>query len=524
LSAPPPKVKGLRAIAVAMRSWRTASVAIMSFSSGLPLGLVYVAIPDWMRSIGVDLKVVGLITLAQAPWSFKVLWAPLLDRYVPPFLGRRRGWAAIAQVALFAIMLVLAGVARHPESPWVIGALALAVAFAAATQDIAVDAYAVDVLRPDEQGVASGFRTASYLVGMRLAGAIAITVAAWTSWPAVLAMMACLFVPLVLTTCASPKPDETEQPPRTLRDAVWQPFVGFLSRPLALQILAFVLCYKLSDVMANALLRPFLHDMGYNEVDRGVLLGGVTWLSTAVGAVLGGLMTTGLGVGRSLWICGIVQALSNIGYVAVALSPVNRPLMLAATGLETLTSGMGTGAFSVLLLRLTQKRFSATQYSLMSSLFALPRILSGPVAGFAVDAVGWVVYFWIAVAAGIPGLLLLRRFAPWGGVERDFQAEASTEDRGAPITTRALVVRGVAAGLLAFVGATLLSATLAALKGLRATPPQAFDLGHALVGLTRLETPTDGVRLLGLVIIGAVGGLFTAAVLAARRGGDRRAV
>ena len=132
-----------------MRSWRTASVALMSFASGLPLGLVYVAIPDWMRSIGVDIKVVGLITLAQAPWSFKVLWAPLLDRYVPPFLGRRRGWAAIAQVALFALTLWLAGVGRHPDSPWVIGALAFSIAVAAATQDIAVDAYAVDVLHAD---------------------------------------------------------------------------------------------------------------------------------------------------------------------------------------------------------------------------------------------------------------------------------------------------------------------------------------------------------------------------------------
>jgi PAT family beta-lactamase induction signal transducer AmpG len=501
-----------------MRSWRTASVAIMSFASGLPLGLVYVAIPDWMRSIGVDLKVVGLITLAQAPWSFKVLWAPLLDRFVPPFLGRRRGWAAIAQVALFVIMLILAGVARHPDSPWVIGALALAVAFAAATQDIAVDAYAVDVLRPDEQGVAVGFRTASYLMAMRLAGAFAITFAAWTSWPIVLAGLGVAYLPMLVATILAPKPEEPEAPPKSLRDAVWQPFVGFLSRPLALQILAFVICYKLSDVMANALLRPFLHDMGYNQVDRGVILGLVTWASTAAGALLGGVMTTGLGVGRSLWIFGVIQALSNIGYIAVAVSPVNRPLMLAATGLETLTSGMGTGAFSVLLLRLTQKRFSATQYSLMSSLFALPRILSGPVAGFAVDAVGWVVYFWLAVAAGIPGLLLLRKFAPWGGQEPDLSAEGAPTVAGTPITTRALVVRGIGAGLVTFAVATVLSATLTALKGLRATPPLPFDLSNALVGLTHLETATDGVRVLGLLIVGAVGGLFTAAVLAARRG------
>jgi PAT family beta-lactamase induction signal transducer AmpG len=520
LSESPKKVRGLRAIALAMRSWRTASVALMSFSSGLPLGLVYVAIPDWMRSIGVDIKVVGLITLAQAPWSFKVLWAPLLDRYVPPFLGRRRGWAAIAQVALFAITLALAGVAGHPDSPWVIAGLALAVAFAAATQDIAVDAYAVDVLRPDEQGVAVGFRTAAYLMAMRLAGAFAITLAAWWSWRTVLVILAFSFLGLLVTTALAPKPEETEEPPRSLREAVWQPFVGFLSRPLALEILAFVVLYKLSDVMANALLRPFLHDMGYNQVDRGVILGLVTWGSTAIGALFGGILTTGLGVGRSLWLFGIVQSLSNIGYVVVAMSPVNRPLMLAATGFETLTSGMGTGAFSVLLLRLTQKRFSATQYSLMSSLFALPRILSGPIAGFAVDAVGWVTYFWIAVAAGIPGLFFLRRFAPFGGQEPDLQVDEKHE--GVPITTRLLATRGIAAGLAIFLGGVLLSAVLSALKAMRGTPPVPFDLMTPLAALARMDTAGNGVRLLGLLVVGAVGGLFTAAVLAARRGAGGR--
>jgi PAT family beta-lactamase induction signal transducer AmpG len=492
-------------------------VALMSFSSGLPLGLVYVAIPDWMRSIGVDIQVVGLITLAQAPWSFKVLWAPLLDRFVPPFLGRRRGWAAIAQVALFTITLGLAGVAGHPDSPWVIAALALAIAFAAATQDIAVDAYAVDVLRPNEQGVAVGFRTAAYLMAMRLAGAFAITFAAWSSWRAVLVLIAFSYLALLVATALAPAPEEREEAPRSLRDAVWEPFVGFLSRPLALQILAFVVLYKLSDVMANALLRPFLHDMGYNQVDRGVVLGLVTWGSTAVGALLGGMLTTGLGVGRSLWFFGIVQSLSNLGYIVVAMSPVNRPLMLAATGFETLASGMGTGAFSVLLLRLTQKRFSATQYSLMSSLFALPRILAGPIAGFAVDAVGWVAYFWLTVAAGIPGLIFLRRFVPFGSREPDLRIEDRPE--GAPITRRLLVTRGIAAGLAIVIVGALLSGSLTALKAMRATPPRPFDLVTPLAAFARMETVGDGVRLFGLLLAGAAGGLFTAAVLAARGGG-----
>ena len=161
-----------------MTSWRTAAVALLSFSSGLPFGLVLIAIPDWLRNIGVDIRVVGLITLAQAPWTFKILWSPLMDRYTPPRLGRRRGWALLAQVGLFAFTLGLVGLGDHPDTPWIVGALALAIAFASATQDIAIDAYAVDVLRPEEQGFAVGARTALYRAAMYVSGGVSITLAA----------------------------------------------------------------------------------------------------------------------------------------------------------------------------------------------------------------------------------------------------------------------------------------------------------------------------------------------------------
>src|SRR5262245_16819269 len=189
-----------------MRSWPTASVAMMSFASGLPLGLVYVAIPDWMRSIGVDLRVVGLITLAQAPWSFKLLWAPLMDRYTPPFWGRRRGWTAVWQVVLFALTLGLAGLGAHPDTPWVVGALALAVAFASASQDIAIDAYAVEVLRQEEQGIAVGARIAFYRAAMYLTG-VSISLAARISWPLVFVGIACTFVLMLVVTWKASEPE-----------------------------------------------------------------------------------------------------------------------------------------------------------------------------------------------------------------------------------------------------------------------------------------------------------------------------
>src|SRR2546428_261377 len=303
MSAPasPPRLGTWASLKAMTRSWRLASVVLLSFSSGLPLGLVWIAIPDWMRSAGVDLRVVGLFSLTQAPWTFKFLWSPLMDRYAPPRWGRRRGWAALAQVALAAFTFALAGVGTNPEAAWVVAALAPAIAFPSATPGL-----------------------------------------------------------------------------------------------------------------ATALIRPFLHDMGYDSFHRGFAMGTIGVVATLFGTFLGGALTTALGLGHCLWIFGVLQALASLGYVLLAGQGVNLPLMYSATAFESLVIGMGTGAFSVLLVRLTQKRFSATQYALFSSLFGLPRILSGPIAGFAAQAFGWKTFFWGTIAAGIPGLLILARLVPLG--------------------------------------------------------------------------------------------------------------
>lgn len=505
---------------LAMRSWRTASVTLLSFSSGLPLGLVWIAIPDWLRSIGVDIRVVGLITLAQAPWTFKFLWSPLMDRYVPPFLGRRRGWAFLAQIGLFATTLSLAGVGGHPDTPWVVGALALAVAFASATQDIAVDAYAVDVLRPEEQGVAVGARIAIYRAAMFIAGGLAITLAGQYSWPMVMVGLAVLYLPMLVITWFAPEPEQNIPSPTTMKEAVWYPFLGFLSRHRALEILAFVFFYKFADNLAQALLRPFLVDMGYNANDRGVALATIGLVATLAGTFIGGIATNWMGLGTSLWVFGALQIFSNIGYVLVANSGVNRPLMYSAMGFETLTQGLGTGAFSVLLLRMTQKRFSATQYALFSSLFGVPRLLTGPIAGYAVAAVGWTTFFWLSMIAGIPGLVLLSRFVPIGTREPEFSVMEIGSRR--PLTARELTMRGLVGGGIGFAIGALTVALMAALTALKKTPEAGFDL---LTPLGRLFAPAelgDWLTLIGLLAFAAIVGLMTAAVTAARHGAAAR--
>ena len=260
-----------RAVGSALRSRRTAAVSLLSFSSGLPLGLVWIAIPTWLAREGVDIRIIGLFTLAQAPWSFKFLWSPLMDRYALPIprLGRKLGWTLLWQIALLVSTLLLGGQTFNPDALWIIGSLTLAIAFASASQDIAIDAYAVEILEPNEQGVAVGARIAIYRAAMFVAGGLTITLAGLWSWPAMFSLLALLYLPMMVVTMFAPKSTaDTLHTPPTLRQAIWEPFVGFLSKRRALELLAFVVLYKLADNLAGALVRPFLVQVGFNDFAR----------------------------------------------------------------------------------------------------------------------------------------------------------------------------------------------------------------------------------------------------------------
>jgi len=496
-----------------LRSWRLLSVSLLSFPSGLPLGLVWIAIPTWMAMEGVDIKVVGLFTLAQAPWTFKVLWAPLMDRYPLPFLGRRRGYVLVAQAALLLLGLWLAGVSARPE-PMVVGVITLLVAFASATQDIAYDAYTVDVLRREEQGAAVGARVAVYRAAMWLSGRLTITAAAVVGWPAVNAAAALCYVPSAAVTWLAPEPEMPSEPPRTLRQAVWEPFLGLLARHRALEILAFVVLYKLSDQLTQALTGPFLIQKGYNALDVGVAAGTLSLLTIVVGTFAGGVLTQARGLGPGLWISGFLQLFSNLGYAVVAQIGVNRPVMYAAQGFEYLCSGLGNGAFGVLLLRLTQKRFSATQYALLSSLFTIPRVIAGPPAGLLADALGWRDFFVFTLLTGVPGLVMLQRFVPWGLREPEF--EVAPPAVGRP-PGRLDLVRGgaVACGLTAALSLVTL-AGVAQIKAYRTG--HGFDLGAGLLAQIQPQGLGDWTALFGVAVVAVLAGLGTAAAMAARGG------
>ncbi len=502
-------------ILFAFTSWRVGSVALLSFSSGLPLGLVWIAIPTWLKIAGFDTKTVALVTLAQVPWSFKILWAPLMDRYVPPLLGRKRGWIAIFQVVLTVLVAILATQAAQPQIVVVAG-LAILLAFASASQDIAIDGYAVEVLVPSEHGPAVGARTGFYRVAMYVAGAVAISTSGLVGWPWTLAGLAVVTLLCLPVTIFAPEPAVPPQAPKSLGAAVWEPLVGFLSRPRALELLAFMLLYNLSDNLASSLIRPFLVDHGYPATAVGFVSGTVGLFSTIGGTVLGALLCQRIGVARALWLCGLLQGLSNLAYAWIAAVAVNTWVMSAGVFIETSILGMCAGAFGVFLVRLTSKRFSATQFALFSSVFALARSFSGPVAGALADSLGWRDFFLLTVPCVIPGLVMLQRFAPWGKKELvDLSGEeAVTLPRGAPWSSQVLAGAGLSSAVLSTALGVAGAVALTSLKHLKAG--QGFDYLPTLKVALFPQSFFQAVDLIGAIAFGLVLGAAVPAYLAAR--------
>jgi len=524
-------------LAAALSSRRIAAVTLQSFSSGLPLGLVWIALPALLTYRGVDIRTVGLFSLAQAPWTFKFLWSPLMDRFGPRFprMGRRRSWILVCQLLLAVTILVLAGAGTTADVT-VIALLALVIAFGSASQDIVIDAYAVEVLERSEQGLAVGARTALARTAVLLSGAVTITLGQRLGWPPVLAGVALLFVPLAAVVLWSPEPTAPPPPPRTLREAVFGPLLDLFRRQGILPILGFLFFYKFGENLATALIRPYLIQKCYVPEDVGLATATIGLICLITGTLVGGASTERIGLTRALWIFGAMQDVGFLGQVLVdhltpgspcaggVIGAVIQPMshrfaMYGAIALENLCQGLATGAFGVLLLRMTERKFSATQYALFSSIFALGRTVTGPIAGYFADALGWTPFFFLCTVASVPGLILLQQFAPLGGREPRLDALERMEAR--PVSRARLAVTGVVSAAAGFGIALGTSALLAALKAARLDPGKGVDLATALTRALSPATTSDWVRLGGLGVIGLVAGGGAAAFLAARHGVQR---
>ncbi|MGC9457285.1 MAG: AmpG family muropeptide MFS transporter [Halothiobacillaceae bacterium] len=385
---------------------KQAVILVLGFASGLPLLLTSGTLQAWLTLEGIDIKAIGMFALAGLPYTLKFLWAPLLDRFVPPIFGRRRGWMLVTQLAL---IVALAGMAMTDPSEqlWQMATLALMVAFLSASQDIALDAWRTDTLLPAERGFGAALFVAGYRVGMLVAGAVALILGDQIGWSLTYLLMAGLMGFGILATLLAPDPANPADAPRSLAQAVVGPLREFFSRPAAWILLALIVLYKFGDAFAGTLTTTFLiRGAGFTATDVGIVNNGMGLAVTIFGALVGGAMMAKLGLFRSLMIFGLLQAVTNLGYSWLALQP-GYALMVLTIGVENFAGGMGTAAFVALLMALCDARFSATQFALLSALSALGRVYLGPAAGFAVEWVDWAWFFVLTFIAALPGLWLL---------------------------------------------------------------------------------------------------------------------
>ena len=385
---------------------------LMGFTCGLPLLLTISVLQAWMKEEGVDLTVIGMMALVGLPYTLKFIWAPIMDRFTLPFLGRRRGWLLIAQVALIFSIAGL-GFTDPASSPWMVAFAAFLVTFFSASQDIVVDAYRREDF-PDEQlGLASFLYINGYRVGMLLASGGGLIMADQMPFSLVYLIMAACMLPGVITTLLAHEPAITEKIPESMKEAVLDPLVEYFSRNGALWILAFILLYKMGDTMASAMTMPFYLDIGFSKTEIGAVVKLFGFWATIAGSLIGGVIMLRLGINRSLWIFGFLQAASTACFAILARIGHSVPVLSGVIAFENLSSGMGTAAYVAFMASITNKRFTATQYALLTSLMGIPRVMASAPTGFIAKYLGWETFFISCTLIAIPGMMLLMKFAPW---------------------------------------------------------------------------------------------------------------
>jgi len=391
----------------AMFSGRMLVALLMGFSSGLPLLLTGSVLQAWLKDGGVDLARIGLFALIGLPYTLKFLWAPLFDRYTP-ILGRRRGWLALTQFVLAGALLLLSTAQPTADHLWLVMLAGLLVTFFSASQDIVVDAYRRESLGDAELGLGSALYVNGYRIGMLLAGGGGLILADLLSFEAMYRIMAVCMIACVTVTLFAPEPPLPEGRPRTLREAVVLPFRDYFDRQGAWLILAFILLYKLGDTMASAMTTPFYLDLGYTKTEIGTVVKLFGFWATIAGGTLGGIWILRAGTHRALWLFGFGQMISTLGFVVLAWYPLSVGALATVVAIENLTAGMGTAAFVGFMAALTDRRFTATQYALLSSLMGVPRVLLAAPTGWMAQMMGWPWFFLLCALIAIPGLLLLR--------------------------------------------------------------------------------------------------------------------
>ena len=385
------------------------------FSSGLPLYLLFQMVPYWLRTEGVGLAEIGLFALIQFPYTWKFLWAPIMDRYTLPFLGHRRGWILLTQLALLIAIGGL-GFFKPAMSLWTIAYLATAVAFFSASQDIVLDAYRRELLPDVELGLGNSIHVQAYRLSGLIPGGLALILSDHLPWHMVFIIVALFMSVGIAMTLVIDEAIKEPSPPRSLKESIIEPFREFIGRAglgSALLVLAFLFFYKLGDNMATALQTPFFHDVGFSGTQIGTIAKMVGTTAAIVGGLIGGLIMVKVSINRALWMFGFVQIASILGFALLSVVGANPWMLAFAMAFEYLGVGLGTAALTAFMAKSTNVAFAATQFALFTALISVPRVLASATTGLIVERTGWTGFFLICTVLAIPGMLLLFKVAPW---------------------------------------------------------------------------------------------------------------
>jgi PAT family beta-lactamase induction signal transducer AmpG len=404
---------------------RMLTILFLGFSSGLPLFILLNLLQAWLAKSGLNVKALGLFALVMFPYTWKFLWSPLMDRFSFPTLGRRRGWMALTQAALF-LTIGFMGTLDPASQVTQIAFLASAIAFLSASQDIVIDAYRREILPDNEQGLGAALHVNAYKLAGLVPGALSLILADRMPWDKVFGITAAFMLPGLICTLLVAEPKVYGAPPKSIREAVVLPFSEFIKRGgwgNALWVLGFIFLFKLGDSMATALSTKFYLDVGFTMTQIGVIAKTTGLWASIAGGIVGGIWMVKLGINRALWIFGAIQAVAIFGFAWLAAAGPNPVILGAAIGFEAFGSlGLGAAAFVAYISRTTDPRYTATQYALFSSLAAVPRTFINSTAGFIVAETGWFWFFILCFVLAIPGMLMLPKIAPWNEVDKPREA------------------------------------------------------------------------------------------------------
>jgi len=384
------------------------------FTSGLPLFILISLLPAWLSTSGMDLKTIGLFALIQFPFTWKFIWAPLFDRFSFG-MGRRRGWLIIFQLLLLTTICSFGFIEPRSQLS-VIAIISTVIAFFSASQDIVIDAYRRELLSDHELGIGNAIHVNAYKISSLIPGSLALILADSFDWEFVFIITGLFMLPGIIMTLLIKEPILKYGTPKTLKEAVIEPFKEFKNRKGikgAFLILIFIFLYKIGDSMATALATPFYLDLGFSMTEIGVIAKNAGLWPGIIGGLAGGIWMIKLGINRALWVFGFMQMFATLSFAWLALSGDNNLILAITVGLEFFAAGLGTTAFIAFIAKTTHPKYTATQFALFTSLASVPRTFTNASTGYLVEFFGWYHFFIFCFLIAIPGMLLLFKIAPW---------------------------------------------------------------------------------------------------------------